>query len=282
VHYTPPAVGRTTANEARVTPSWTPDSNVPVVFARLSGDHNPVHLDDAHARGAGFAGVIVHGMCMLGASARAAHALAPPGHSLVEIDVRFAHPVRPGEAVSFDGAGKDRDGLLKLALVPSLPDGRKIMSPATFSFASSASPRPRVDPASVEPDGRDVPGDPYRFGPAELGDYDVITRPTEVAIGEGVPPMVVLLGMTGALEKAFAGVQPEKKGTWVHLRQAATFFEPIAEAVDYRCRIQGGRTVVRNSATGALVTIPFVVERAGGTVATGSCGLLYAFEKEGA
>ncbi|MEE2827804.1 MAG: MaoC/PaaZ C-terminal domain-containing protein, partial [Myxococcota bacterium] len=62
--------------------TWTPGKRTPAVFAELSGDFNPVHLDDEHARAAGFDGVIVHGMCVLGASARAAHFLAPEGSVL--------------------------------------------------------------------------------------------------------------------------------------------------------------------------------------------------------
>ncbi len=91
-------------------PTWTPTADNPSVFARLSGDYNPVHLDEEHARGAGFATVIIHGMNVLGAAARAAHAAAPAASALRTIDIRFANPVLPGETLSFDAAGKGISG----------------------------------------------------------------------------------------------------------------------------------------------------------------------------
>ena len=96
--------------------TWTPDKTTPAVFAELSGDHNPVHLDDDHARSAGFDGVIVHGMCVLGASARAAQLLAPSGLMLQGLDVRFAQPVLPEECIQFGGQGKDKGDQFKVSL----------------------------------------------------------------------------------------------------------------------------------------------------------------------
>jgi hypothetical protein len=41
-------------------------------YAELSGDHNPIHLDDQAGRAAGFDGAIVHGMAVVAASFEAA------------------------------------------------------------------------------------------------------------------------------------------------------------------------------------------------------------------
>ena len=259
--------------------TWTPDDQTPVVFADLSGDRNPVHLDPEHARGAGFDTVIVHGMCTLGASARAAHRLAPEGLVLGGLDVRFANPVLPGEEVTFTAKEKEKDGVIKVMLSPLLPDDRKVMSPANFEFVPAAE-RGAPDADEVAPAEGDVAGEDFSFDAGQLADYDRITAPSELPANEGVPPMVSLLGMTGALEIAFRTVQPpEREGTWVHLRQGARFFADVKQDERYRCRIQGERNKVRESKQGVMVTIPFVVERAGdgGVVATGSCGLLYAF-----
>ncbi|MGH8881642.1 MAG: MaoC/PaaZ C-terminal domain-containing protein, partial [Stackebrandtia sp.] len=35
-------------------------------YAQASGDHNPIHLDDAAAQAAGLPGVIAHGMYTMG------------------------------------------------------------------------------------------------------------------------------------------------------------------------------------------------------------------------
>ena len=67
------------------------------------------------------------------------------------------------------------------------------------------------------------------------------------------------------------------------LRQKGAFYEPIEVGREYRCRIQSGRTKLRESKMGAMVTIPFVIETAEAAprlVSTGSCGLLYAFAEE--
>ena len=265
-------------------PRWTPTADTPPVFARLSGDHNPVHLDPEHARAAGFETVIVHGMNVVGAAARAAHVFAPVGTMLRELDVRFAKPVLPGQTVAHAGACKEKGDAVKVALTATLDDAEstRIMNPASFTFGSPEGDWPLPRGVVLDPEEKDVPGDVYRFDDAFLAEYDGITAPDRTAAQEGVPPMAVFLGMTGALEKAFRGVEPEKPGTWVHLRQTGVFYAPVRTGVDYRCRIQGGRTVVRNAKMGAHVTIPFVVESVddNALAATGSCVLLYAFATE--
>lgn len=265
-------------------PRWTPTEETPRVFARLSGDHNPVHLDPEHARAAGFDTVIVHGMNVVGAAARAAHVFAPDGTMLRALDVRFARPVLPGQTVSHAGAVKELPAGVKVSLTATLDDSEqtRIMSPASFTFGPKEEVWPLPRSVVIDRDEGDVHGDEYRFTAEGLDEYSAITAPDAIAAGEGVPPMAVLLGMTGALEKAFRGVEPEKPGTWVHLRQTGVFYAPVQVGVAYRCRIQGGRTVVRNAKMGAHVTIPFVVEAVDddALAATGSCVLLYAFDKE--
>lgn len=68
---------------------------------RLSGDRNPLHIDPAVARAAGFDRPILHGLCTLGV---AAHALLRTcldyrSERLAGIRLRFAAPVYPGETV---------------------------------------------------------------------------------------------------------------------------------------------------------------------------------------
>jgi len=261
-------------------PTWTPDSQTPVVFASLSGDYNPVHLDAEHARAAGFDDLIVHGMCTLGAAARAAELAVPRGSVLRSIDVRFANPVLPGEEVGFDWSVKDKDGHLKVNLATSLPGARKVMSPANFVFSPADSPLEMPAEEDTAANEGDVSGDAFSFTGEQLAAYDGITSATQRPETDAVPPMVSLLGMTGALEVAFKRVQPpEREGTWVHLRQSAKFYAPVLAGESYSCRIQTHRNTIRESKMGVMIAIPFLVERSddGGLVATGSCGLLYAF-----
>ncbi|MEL6954208.1 MAG: MaoC family dehydratase [Pseudomonadota bacterium] len=70
------------------------------LFAEVSTDHNPVHLDDAYAQDTIFGGRIAHGMLTAGLiSAVIGEQL--PGHGTVYLgqDLRFLAPVRPGDMV---------------------------------------------------------------------------------------------------------------------------------------------------------------------------------------
>ncbi|CTQ32201.1 MaoC family dehydratase [Jannaschia rubra] len=70
------------------------------LFAEVSTDRNPVHLNEAHARETIFAGRVAHGMLTAGLiSAVIGEQL--PGHGTVYLGqtLRFLAPVRPGDTV---------------------------------------------------------------------------------------------------------------------------------------------------------------------------------------
>ena len=70
-------------------------------FADATGDHNPVHLDDAAAARTPFGGRIAHGMLTAGfVSAAIAGVLPGPGTIYLSQSLRFLRPVRPGDAVT--------------------------------------------------------------------------------------------------------------------------------------------------------------------------------------
>lgn len=71
------------------------------MFAEVSTDRNPVHLDDDYARDTIFAGRIAHGMMTAGlVSAVIGEQL--PGHGTVYLgqSLKFLAPVRPGDRVT--------------------------------------------------------------------------------------------------------------------------------------------------------------------------------------
>lgn len=69
-------------------------------FAAVSGDHNPVHLDEAYARRTPFRGRIAHGMLTAAfVSALLGERLPGPGAIYVSQSVRFLRPVKPGDTV---------------------------------------------------------------------------------------------------------------------------------------------------------------------------------------
>ena len=70
------------------------------LFAEVSTDHNPVHLDEAYARETIFEGRIAHGMLTAGLiSAVIGEQL--PGHGTIYLgqSLKFLAPVRPGDTV---------------------------------------------------------------------------------------------------------------------------------------------------------------------------------------
>ena len=70
------------------------------LFAEVTTDRNPVHLDEAYAQDTRFGGRIAHGMLTAGlVSAVIGEQL--PGHGAVYLgqSLRFLGPVRPGDTV---------------------------------------------------------------------------------------------------------------------------------------------------------------------------------------
>lgn len=71
---------------------------------RLSGDYNPLHVEPAAARAAGFQRPILHGLCAYGLAARALMTVFCGGdpRRLESLFVRFSSPVFPGESIQFE------------------------------------------------------------------------------------------------------------------------------------------------------------------------------------
>ena len=70
-------------------------------FAELTGDANPVHLDDAYAAGTRFGRRIAHGMIAAGLiSAALANDLPGPGTVYLSQTLQFKAPVFPGDTIT--------------------------------------------------------------------------------------------------------------------------------------------------------------------------------------
>lgn len=101
-----------------------------VAYAAASGDHNPIHQDEAVAASVGLPGVIAHGMYTL---ALAASAVADwyPDHEVVSLGCKFTAPVVvPAEgAAEVLVAGQEKpgdDGLTTVALTVT-HEGQKVL-----------------------------------------------------------------------------------------------------------------------------------------------------------
>ena len=80
------------------------------MFAQISTDHNPVHLDDDYARDTIFEGRIAHGMLTAGLIS-AAIGEQLPGHGTIYLgqSLKFLGPVRPGDMVLAEVTVTDMD-----------------------------------------------------------------------------------------------------------------------------------------------------------------------------
>jgi acyl dehydratase len=70
-------------------------------FANLTGDTNPVHLDEVYAAGTRFGRRIAHGMIAAGLiSATLANDLPGPGTVYLSQTLQFKAPVYPGDTIT--------------------------------------------------------------------------------------------------------------------------------------------------------------------------------------
>ncbi|PIW30418.1 MAG: (R)-hydratase [Rhodobacterales bacterium CG15_BIG_FIL_POST_REV_8_21_14_020_59_13] len=73
-------------------------------FADVSGDHNPLHLDEEFARRTPYRGRIAHGALIASyLSALLGNVLPGPGSIFVSMDIGFRSPVRIGDTVRSRG-----------------------------------------------------------------------------------------------------------------------------------------------------------------------------------
>ncbi len=101
-----------------------------VRYAEASGDHNPIHQDDAVATSVGLPGVIAHGMYTMALAARAIGEWFP-GAEVVSLGCKFTQPVvvPPDGAVEIAVAGEVKgtdDGLTTIALTVTCA-GQKVL-----------------------------------------------------------------------------------------------------------------------------------------------------------
>jgi len=81
--------------------SLTIDDDTIRAFAEVTGDTNPVHLDDEYAAGTRFGRRIAHGMIAAGLiSATLANELPGPGTVYLNQTLKFKLPVYPGDTVT--------------------------------------------------------------------------------------------------------------------------------------------------------------------------------------
>ncbi len=111
------------------------------LFAQISTDRNPVHLDDAYALDTIFEGRIAHGMLTAGLiSAVIGEQL--PGHGTVYLGqtLKFLGPVRPGDMVTAEVEVTAIDHAKRRVTLDTrcLVDGKPVLKGAAVVLAPSA------------------------------------------------------------------------------------------------------------------------------------------------
>nr|WP_321458120.1 MaoC family dehydratase [uncultured Cohaesibacter sp.] len=81
-----------------------------LAFAKLTGDHNPVHIDKAYGESCRFGGNIAHGLYTASLFSAILGMLLPgPGAIYISQTLQFKAPVRPGDAVTVSAAVKAKE-----------------------------------------------------------------------------------------------------------------------------------------------------------------------------
>jgi len=86
------------------------DRYLPVYYAAVSGDFNPIHIDREVARLAGFPDAILQGMCTMAWLADACTAYFGDPGRVRRLKARFSRPVVVGDSVTFRGRCVAVDG----------------------------------------------------------------------------------------------------------------------------------------------------------------------------
>ncbi len=110
------------------------------LFAEVSTDRNPVHLDEDYAQDTIFGGRIAHGMLTAGlVSAVIGEQL--PGHGTVYLgqSIRFLGPVRPGDTVTAEVEVTAIDHAKRRVTMDTrcLVDGKKVLAGEALVLAPS-------------------------------------------------------------------------------------------------------------------------------------------------
>lgn len=109
-------------------------------YAEASGDHNPIHLDEATARMAGLPGIINHGMCTMAIATKGAvNGLAGGDPTRIKrVGVRFSKPVFPGQELTtrfWKVEGSETAGLTTYGFETYNPDGVAVIKNGIVEIA---------------------------------------------------------------------------------------------------------------------------------------------------
>jgi 3-hydroxybutyryl-CoA dehydratase len=104
----------------------------PIYYAAASGDFNPIHIDPAVAREAGYQGVILQGMCTFAWLADACAAYLGDPVRVRRISARFTKPVQVGDVITFRGrCAAIEGGVVRLEISAVNQRGEEVLKGAS-------------------------------------------------------------------------------------------------------------------------------------------------------
>lgn len=104
------------------------DAYRPIYYAAASGDFNPIHIDAAVGRAAGYQGVILQGMCTFSWLADVCVSFLGSPARLSRIRARFTKPVAAGDTIRISGRCASIDsGLVRLELSVENQRGEEVL-----------------------------------------------------------------------------------------------------------------------------------------------------------
>jgi len=125
------------------------------LFAVVSGDFNPLHLDEDYAKGTRFRGRIAHGMWTGGLiSAALATVLPGPGCIYLEQSLRFHRPVRLNDQITVRlevSEKNDEKQIVTLACQARNQEGETVVSGVSKVIAATAKIRCPVSDPGLPP-----------------------------------------------------------------------------------------------------------------------------------
>lgn len=87
-------------------------------FAALTGDRNPLHMDDEYARTTPLAGRIVHGMLTASFVSTLIGMHLPGRRALIQsVEVQFVTPVRIGDRLRLEGRVKEKHDAFRCLII---------------------------------------------------------------------------------------------------------------------------------------------------------------------
>lgn len=117
-------------------------------FAKVSGDHNPVHLSEEFAKTTPFGGIVAHGMLAVSYISTVLGTEYPGAGSIFMglNNVQFLGPVRPGDTITTTVTVTEKHAtkpVIKFACACVNQNGATVVKADAIVRAPDASPKPK-------------------------------------------------------------------------------------------------------------------------------------------